>query len=126
VERNICQPLNDILNQDFERTDKSIHAFHKTLEDQKKELATGETASKDMQELIQRLTQVLDAMGEIITLNKLIEQLIKIEQQEREAAKQFKAQFEKRKEDLLQQAFPGSTDQKPKEEKKPKPEEKKK
>jgi hypothetical protein len=124
VENSICQPLNDILNQDFERTDKSMHAFLKTLEEQKKELATGETASKDMQELIQRLTQVLDAMGEIITLNKLIEQLIELEKQERKAAEQFRLQLEKQKEDILQKAFPDAD--KPKEEKKPKPEEKKK
>jgi 3-methyladenine DNA glycosylase/8-oxoguanine DNA glycosylase len=121
VERQICQPLNDALNQEFDRSDKSLRALLKSLEEQKKEAATVETAIKDMQDLISRLEGVLDAMGEMITLNKLIEQLIKLETEERAASEIFKSALQRMREDILNSVLEG-TDKKPKEEKKPKDE----
>ena len=105
VERNICLPLADANNQHFDLTDKSLAAFHKTLEDQKKDMPAGEAANKQLQDLIDRLNRVLDAMGDTTAINKLIEQLTKIEEAERNANQYFNELYGKKKEELLEKEF---------------------
>src|SRR5262249_23101099 len=85
VDRQNCQPLGDAINGEFDRSDKSLHAFGKTLEESKKDMPAGELASRELQQLIDKLTRILDAMGDLTTINKLIKDLLEIEKGERAA-----------------------------------------
>jgi hypothetical protein len=119
VERQIYLPLKDTLSQEFDRTDKSLQALGKMLDEQKKDPVPAATAMKDMKDLIDRLTAVLDAMGELLTINKLIEQLVEIERQEREFSNVMKGQLELKKKELLEKVFGNqANEKKPPEEKK--------
>jgi hypothetical protein len=116
VERNICEPLDQAVNQDFVHSEESMTALQKTLDKEKK--ANYETAALARQQLdllIERLTRVLDAMGDITTINKLIEQLVQIEKAERSAYARFKEMNDRLQDALLDSALPSE----------PKPEEKK-
>src|SRR5207249_2347456 len=77
VERNICEPLDQAINQEFLHSEESLTAFQKTLDkDKKANLEAGNLARLQLERVIERLTRVLDAMGDITTINKLIEQLV--------------------------------------------------
>src|SRR5205807_7369912 len=86
-------------------SDKALAIFHKTLEEQKKDEAAFNAANKQFQDLIDRLTRVLDAMGDITTINKLIEQLLAIYQGEQEATQRFKDLHSKLQEKYLEEQF---------------------
>ena len=58
-------------------------------------------AKQDIDKLIARLTQVLDNMGDIITINRLIEQLAELERRERQAFERYKVLKEQYQESLL-------------------------
>ena len=58
-----------------------------------------------MQDLIDRLNRVLDAMGDITNINKLIEQLQLLVDGERKASQQFKDILEKKIEEDLEKQF---------------------
>ena len=45
VDRNICTPLGDINNAQFDLTDKSLSAFRKTLEDKQKDTQSADAAN---------------------------------------------------------------------------------
>jgi hypothetical protein len=112
VEHNICTPLGDINNLQFDLSDKSLATFHKTLEDKNKDIPAADAANKQLQDLIDRLTRVLDAMGDITTINKLIEQLTRIATEEQHAAELFKALHAKLADEILNKQF-GDSDKKP-------------
>lgn len=117
VERNICEPLDQAVNQEFVRSEESITAFHKTLDKERKaNLEAAALARQQLDQLIERLTRVLDAMGDITTINKLIEQLVQIEKAERSAYARFKELNDQLQDELLNSALP--SEGKP-EEKKP-------
>src|SRR5262249_1085314 len=90
VERTICEPLDLAILQEFAHADGWIRAFHKTLEtDKKADLEAGGLARQHLTQVIERLLRVLDAMGDITTINKLIEQLVQIEKGQRNAYGRF-------------------------------------
>ncbi len=105
VEHNICFPLADANNLQFDQTDKALAAFHKALEDQKKDVPAFDASSKQLQDLIDRLTRVLDAMGDITTINKLIEQLVIIEREERLATEELRKKYAELQDKLLNEQF---------------------
>jgi hypothetical protein len=105
IERGICQPLNDAINQEFDRSDRAMRAFHQTLEEKKKDPPKADEAKKELTQLIDRLTLVLDAMGEIITINKLIQQLESIKKAELTANAEFKRLYEELQKKILDEAF---------------------
>jgi hypothetical protein len=107
IEQGICNPLQDIINQDreFDRADKSMRAFHKTLEDRVADKPAAQQAGKQLDQLIERLTRVLDAMGDINSINKLIERLVQIEKGERRAYERFKELNDELQEKILDQAL---------------------
>jgi hypothetical protein len=107
VERNICEPLDQAVSQDFVRSEESMTAFQKTLDQEKKaNPAAANLARAHLDQLIDRLTRVLDAMGDITTINKLIEQLVLIEKAERKAYEHFKDISDKLQDKLLEEALP--------------------
>jgi hypothetical protein len=105
IERNISDPLQEVINPDreFDHADKSIRALQKSLDEKKRDDPAA--AKQDLDQLITRLTQVLDNMGDIITINRLIEQLVGIERKERKAYERFKELNEKLQEELLDKAL---------------------
>jgi len=105
VDGNICRPLADANNLQFDLTDKSLADFHKSLEDQKKDMPPFDGANKQLQDLIDRLTRVLDAMGDITTINKLIEQLMKIELEQRQATEEFKRKYAELQDKIITDQF---------------------
>ncbi|HEV3115693.1 MAG TPA: hypothetical protein VGY58_01490, partial [Gemmataceae bacterium] len=105
VDGNICRPLADANNLQFDLTDKSLADFHKSLEDQKKDMPPFDGANKQLQDLIDRLTRVLDAMGDITTINKLIQQLMEIELREREATEEFKRKYAELQDKIINDQF---------------------
>ena len=105
VERGICVPLGDVINQEFDRSDKSLDQFHKNLEEQKKDPAAGQLASQQMQELIDKLNRILDSMGDITTINQLIAQLVAIRDSELKANKEMREKYERLKEEILINQF---------------------
>jgi hypothetical protein len=103
IERNIADPLQEVISPDreFDRTDKSLRSFQKLLEEKKSDASAAAQAKQDIDKLIVRLTQVLDNMGDIITINRLIEQLAELERRERKAYQRFKELSEQYQEELL-------------------------
>src|SRR5262249_18468419 len=107
IERNISDPLQEVINPDreFDHADKSVHLFEKLLEEKKSDVPSAAQAKQDLDQLITRLIHVLDNMGDIITINKLIEQLVQIEKQERKAFERYKELHEKLQDELLDKAL---------------------
>jgi hypothetical protein len=114
VELSICEPLDGAINQEFVRSDESLRAFHKTLEALKADKPAETLAKQQLDQLIDRLTRVLDAMGDITTINKLIEQLVELERQERKASERFGKLVAEFQEKLLNDALgsPSTPDRK--------------
>ena len=115
VDRGICVPLNDVINQEFDRSDKSLAGFHKSLEEQKKDTPAADLASKQMQELIDKLTRILDSMGDITTINQLIAMLVKIRQEEESEHQRYSKLYDELKQKLLDDQFgtPSKPEKKP-------------
>jgi hypothetical protein len=113
VQRNICEPLDQVINQEFVHSEESMTAFHKTLDQEKKaNVEAGNLARLQLEQVIDRLTRVLDAMGDITTINKLIEQLTMIEKAERSAYERFKQINDRLQDELLKQALPSEPEEK--------------
>ncbi len=113
VQRNICDPLDQAINQEFVHSEESITAFQKSLDkDKKANPEAGTLARQQLDQLIERLTRVLDAMGDITTINKLIEQLTMIEKAERNAYERFKQINDRLQDELLRQALPSEPEAK--------------
>jgi hypothetical protein len=107
VERNICEPLDQAVSQDFVRSEESMTALQKTLDQEKKaNLETANLARAHLDQLIDRLTRVLDAMGNITDINMLIKQLVLIEKAERKVYEHFKDLSDKLQDKLLEDALP--------------------
>ncbi len=83
VERNICEPLDGAINLEFVQADEALRVFHKTLEERKFDPQATTLAKQQLDKLIDRLNRVLDAMGDVTTINKLIAKLVEIEKAER-------------------------------------------
>jgi hypothetical protein len=116
VEKNICEPLDGVINQEFVRADEAVREFYKTLEDKKASPPAAARSKEEMDKLIDRLMHILDSMADLTTINKLIEELKQIIQSEQQQAKRLREEKDRAAEDILNQAL--SPPQ-------PKPEEKK-
>jgi ABC-type transporter Mla subunit MlaD len=80
VRGEICMPLESALKSDFVLTSESLDAYRKELEATKKPTADQTQQAKDrLDRLIEKLNQVMSAMGEVTTINKLIATLREIE-----------------------------------------------
>ena len=105
VDQSICQPLESVLNQEFVRTDEAFKEFHKLLEEKKADPATGGKSREELDRLIDRLARVLDAMGDLMTINKLIEQLTTLIKGQQGVTDRFKELNEKLQTDLFDSVF---------------------
>jgi hypothetical protein len=109
IDSTISQPLGMMISPDserdhvnFDRVDQSVRAFQKELEAKKADAQSAARAEQDLDLLITRLAGVLESMGRIITINRLIEQLERIEKAERKAYERFKELNEKLQEELFE------------------------
>ncbi|HLN27627.1 MAG TPA: hypothetical protein VK395_07765 [Gemmataceae bacterium] len=105
VDTAICEPLDGAINQEFVRADEATQAFHKMLEEKKADLPTTNATKEKLDTLIDRLTRILDAMGDITTINKIIEQLTQIVASEGKAGERYKQLSDSLQEKILDQAF---------------------
>lgn len=105
VDQNICEPLKDAINQEFPGSETASREFLKILEGKKNDPASLNAAKQSLDRLIARLIRILDAMGDIMTINKLIDQLVQIERAEQKAHEKFKGLTEKLQSNLLDDVF---------------------
>jgi hypothetical protein len=101
VEEKIVQPLNTSLESDFPEADSSVSGLGKSLDDKSKDAAPGKKAQQDLDRVIQRLEAVLDNMGEIMGINKLIAALVKIKEGEEKAQDELKILHRQKFDDLM-------------------------
>ena len=101
VDQSICQPLESILNQEFIRTDEALKEFHKLLEEKKADPAASVKSRQELERLIDKLSRVLDAMGDLMTINKLIEQLTNLIKGQQGVTDKFKELNDKLQTDLF-------------------------
>jgi hypothetical protein len=101
VEKSICEPLDAIINQEFIRSDESLQAFQKALEEKKGDVLAAGLAREKLDQLIEKLTLVLDAMRDITTINDLIKQLERMKAEEITATERFKELKSRLDEDFL-------------------------
>jgi hypothetical protein len=114
VDQSICQPLESILNQEFIRTDEACKEFHKLLEVKRVDPSVSAKSRQELDRLIDKLSRVLDAMGDLMTINKLIEQLTSLIKGQQGVTDKFKELNEKLQTDLFDSVFTPKQD-KPKE-----------
>jgi hypothetical protein len=118
VRNNICDPLEVILGREFATADDRIREFHRSLEERKADPGLVAPARKALDELIERLGRVLDAMGDVTTINKLIATLVEIERGEQRESKRLQELRDSLQEKILEGALEGLGPSKP-EDKKP-------
>lgn len=103
VRDNITEPLAEILKQSFPDTEEALRGFQKVLEARQIDKAATELAQKQLERLLERLGRVLDAMGELMSYNKVIEMLVVIERSQRTEVSERLAKLRKQMEkDLLE------------------------
>ena len=105
VDQSICQPLEAVISQEFVRTDEAFKEFHKLLEEKKADRAAGGKSKEELDRLIDKLSRVLDAMGDLMTINKLIEQLTSLIKGQQGVTDRFKDLNEKLQADLFDSVF---------------------
>lgn len=87
VKDSICTPLDRAINPDvgeFGDAEKTMKAFKDALVAKTKDVQAGAAAKESLDNLIASLRRILDSMGDIQTINKLIESLVKIKNAEEE------------------------------------------
>lgn len=89
VNEKICDPLDIAGREDFPRAEESAREFQKTLDAKNRDAKTGTAAMENLQRLIDRLSNVLDAMADVTTINNLITKLVEIEKSEAEEYKKL-------------------------------------
>jgi hypothetical protein len=89
VKGEIVFPLEGALRQEFVKADEAQDAYRKALEGGRKpDAAATQQVQQSMDQLIERLARVMDAMGDVTTINKLIEQVRRIEKGQEETIAQ--------------------------------------
>jgi hypothetical protein len=124
VEHQICEPLDGVINQEFDRADRALKDYNKAIRDQIDRMKAAraeeraalakkaaeelkpaaQAANQRMDELVEKLREIIANMGEITNLNQLIATLVEIEKTERKASAHWKQVYEKIAADLLDKA----------------------
>jgi hypothetical protein len=86
----ICKPLDGALNGEFVRAEEAQRDFRRGLEARKPDTKALLLAQTRLQELIDHLGLVLDQMGEITTLNRLIVTLRALEDEQGKQSERLK------------------------------------
>jgi hypothetical protein len=85
VKGEIVFPLEGALKLEFIKAEEAQDAYRKTLESGRKmDAAATQQVQQTMDQLIDRLSRVMDAMGDVTTINKLITKLREIEKSQTE------------------------------------------
>jgi hypothetical protein len=105
VRNNICEPLEAVIGREFVDADERLRELQKSLEERKTEPKQTTQAREALDRLIDRLARVLDAMGDVTTINNLIAQLVEIEKSERKELERLKAVKEELQGRILNDAF---------------------
>jgi len=92
--------MESILRQEFVRAEEATDAFRKELDASRKpDSDNTQRAKQSLDQLIEKLARVMDAMGDVTTLNKLIAMIRDIEKAQEhdigEALKRMKAEQER-------------------------------
>jgi hypothetical protein len=107
VRNNICDPLEAVLGREYPAADDRLREFQRTLEERKADQNLANAARKSLDELIDRLSRVLDAMGDVTTINKLIAALVEIERGEQRESKRLQELRDSIQERILEGALEG-------------------
>jgi hypothetical protein len=102
VNDKICEPLDGAINVEFVQADDGLHELQKKLETKSRDLKTAETAGQQLDQLIRRLSGVLEAMADVTTINRIIEMLVKIEKGEREEYERLQKLLRQKQEEVLE------------------------
>jgi hypothetical protein len=100
VKAEIIFPMESILRREFVRAEEATDAYRKELDaNRKPDADKTQRAKQSLDQLIDKLARVLDAMGDVTTLNKLIAMIRDIEKAQEhdigEALKRMKAEQER-------------------------------
>jgi len=103
VKTEIVTPLEGALRVEFTHAEEATEAYRKELEaGRKPEAKATAEAQQRLDQLIERLTRIMDAMGEVTTINKLITALREIEKgQEQEVGARLNRIKSQKEKDLL-------------------------
>jgi hypothetical protein len=102
VNDKICEPLDAALRDEFPRSDESIREATKSIEAKNRDPKPPRLAMENLQKLLDRLGNVLDAMADITTINNLIKNLIALEQSEAAEMKKLEDLKSKTQEKILE------------------------
>jgi hypothetical protein len=83
VSTKICDPLDAAINVDFVHSEESLRTLQKALDEKRSDMDAVKRAQQHLQALIDRLSAVLDHMGEITTFNNVLRMAIEIEKAQR-------------------------------------------
>jgi hypothetical protein len=105
VKVEICTPLDSALKVEFVNAEESLEAYRKELEAGRRPDATMTNRAKTrLDQLIEKLSQVLASMGDVTTINKLITALREIEKgQEQAIGSQLKELQRLKREQLIKE-----------------------
>src|SRR5262249_52375531 len=118
VRNNICDPLEAVLGREFATAEDRLREFHRSLEERKADPGLVVPARKSLDELIERLSRVLDALGDVTTINKLIGTPVAVEGGEQGETKRLQELRDSIQERIPEGALEGLGPAKP-EDKKP-------
>ncbi len=99
VKGDIVFPLESALRGEFVRAEEALEGYRKELEAAKKPDAAA--SKKALDELIAKLGRVMDAMGEVTTINKLITTLREIEKGQDQDIGAALRMIKKRQEEII-------------------------
>jgi hypothetical protein len=109
VEDKICKPLDQLLDPvrgEMGLAKEALAELHKSVEGTAAaDLAKAEHAVKRTDQLIEALNRVLDAMGEVTTINKIIKAIIEIASAEQREYERLKALKEKMELKIIEDAL---------------------
>ncbi len=102
VKGEIVLPLDGALHLEFVKAEEAQDAYRKILESGRKpDAAATQQVQQTLDQLIDRLTRVMDAMGDVTTINKIIAKLREIEKaQEEDIARILKKMQEEKRRDI--------------------------
>jgi hypothetical protein len=105
VRNNICDPLEATLGREFVAADERMRELQKALDERKATSEQAGPAREALDRLIDRLSRVLDAMGDVTTINKLIATLVEIEKGEQRELKRLEELRDRIQERILEEAL---------------------
>lgn len=102
VRSSICDPLESTLSNEFVAADDRLRELLKALEERKADGKLADPARKALDSLIDRLNRVLDAMGDVTSINKIIATLVEIEKGEQAEYRRLQDLKDKLQEKILE------------------------